>query len=137
MTRSSRWGSITPSQAGWYSCLVSVHSICSACCFARCWNESELHNLMISQKFILTSGLLLATLATAKFTERRNAAALAAPLATISGQLAGWSATADEKLPDRVEGTLAASNYLTRGYRRGKDQLGLFIAFYEQQRAGE
>jgi EpsI family protein len=92
---------------------------------------------MISQKFVLTSGLLVATMATAKFAERRNAASLATPLATISRQLAGWSATADEKLPDRVEGSLAASSYLTRGYRRGKDQLSLFIAFYEQQRAGE
>jgi EpsI family protein len=92
---------------------------------------------MISQKFILTSGLLVATLATAKFTERQNSAPLAAPLATISNQLAGWSATADEKLPDRVAGTLAASSYLTRGYRRGKDELSVFIAFYEQQHAGE
>jgi EpsI family protein len=92
---------------------------------------------MISQKFIITSGLLMTTLATAKFTERRNAATLAAPLATISSRLAGWSALADEKLPDRVEGTLAASSYLTRGYRRGKDELNLFVAFYEQQRAGE
>jgi EpsI family protein len=92
---------------------------------------------MFSHKFILTAGLLAATLATAKFTERRNPAALAAPLATIPSQLAGWSATNDEKLPDRVEGTLAASSYLTRRYRRGKDELDLFIAFYEQQRAGE
>jgi EpsI family protein len=92
---------------------------------------------MISQKFVLTSSLLIATLAAAKFTERQNAAPLAAPLATISSQLAGWSALSDEKLPDRVEGTLAASSYLTRTYRHGKDDLGLFIAFYEQQRAGE
>jgi EpsI family protein len=92
---------------------------------------------MISQKFILTSGLLVATLATAKFTERRNAAPLAAPLATISSQMDGWSATADEKLPGGVEGALAASSYLTRAYRRGKDELSVFIAFYEQQRAGE
>src|ERR1017187_5258774 len=137
MTRSLRWVSITPSRAGWYSCSASVPSICSARCFACCWNESELHNPMISQKFILTSVLLVATMATAKFTERRNPAALVVPLGTISSQLAGWSATADEKLPDRVEGTLAASSYLTRGYRRGKDELNLFIAFYEQQRAGE
>src|ERR1019366_1433807 len=87
--------------------------------------------------FILTCGLLVATLAMAKFTERRNPSALAAPLATISIQLAGWSATADEKLLDRVAVTLAASSTLTRGYRRGKDELNLFIAFYEQQRAGE
>ena len=92
---------------------------------------------MISQKFILTSGLLVATIATAKFTERRNAAPLAMPLATISSQLAGWTAAADEKLPDRVEGTLAASSSLTLAYQRVKDQLGLFIAYYEQQRAGE
>jgi EpsI family protein len=92
---------------------------------------------MISKKFILTAGLLAATLAAARFTERRNPAPLAAPLSTISSQLVGWSTSADEKLPDRVEGTLAASSYLTRGYRRGKDELDLFIAFYEQQRAGE
>src|ERR1039458_4713631 len=122
MTRGLLWVSITPSRAGWYSCLVLRHSICSACCFACCWNESEFHNFMISKKFILTAGLLAATLAAARFTERRNPAALAAPLSTISSQLAGWSASADEKLPDRVEGTLAASSYLTRGYRRGKDR---------------
>ena len=99
--------------------------------------KASLHNLMISQKFLITSGLLVATLATAKFTERRNPATLAAPLATISRELAGWSATADEQLPEGTAATLAASSYLTRGYRRGQDQLTLFIAFYEQQRAGE
>jgi EpsI family protein len=92
---------------------------------------------MISQKFILTSGLLAATFAAAKFTERRYPTALAAPLTSIAGQLAGWSATANEKLSDRVESTLAASSYLSREYHRGKDELNLFIAFYEQQRAGE
>jgi EpsI family protein len=92
---------------------------------------------MISQKFVLTAALLAVTFAAAKFTERRYPAALVAPLTSISNQLAGWSAIGDEKLTDQVEGVLAASSYLTRGYRRGKDQLNLFIAFYEQQRAGE
>jgi EpsI family protein len=92
---------------------------------------------MIYQKFILTSGLLAVTFAAAKFTERRYPAALAAPLASISSRLEGWSAVGDEKLPDQVEGKLAASSYLGREYRRGKDELNLFIAFYEQQRAGE
>jgi EpsI family protein len=92
---------------------------------------------MISQKFVLTAGVLLATLATAKFTERRNPASLAAPLTTIPAQLAGWSAIGDQTLPDQVQGKLAATSYLSRGYRRGSEQLGIFIAFYEQQRAGE
>src|SRR5258708_6822014 len=92
---------------------------------------------MISQKFILTAGLLATALATAKFTERRYPTALAAPLTSIPSQLIGWSATGDEKLADQVEGKLAASSYLARGYRRGQDNLSLFIAFYEQQRAGE
>lgn len=92
---------------------------------------------MISQKFIFTAGILLATLATAKFTERRNPASLTAPLSSIPTSLNGWTATGDETLPDQVEGKLAATSYLSRGYRKGETQLGLFIAYYEQQRAGE
>ena len=85
----------------------------------------------------LTILLLSATLAASVWSEHRTPAALAGPLDSIGRDIAGWTATRDQQLTEAFVTSLAPTAYLSRDYRKGGSQLGLFVAFYAQQRAGE
>jgi len=85
----------------------------------------------------LTILLLSATLAASVWSEHRTPAALAGPLESIGRDIAGWTATRDQQLTEAFVTSLAPTAYLSRDYRKGGSQLGLFVAFYAQQRAGE
>jgi|SRR5579862_408973 len=91
----------------------------------------------IAWQFPVTVLLLGATLAASGMSERRRPDYLARPLEDIDSQFAGWHAVADEALGARVLKVLLPTSYLSRTYRKDDRNLGLFIAFYAQQRAGE
>ena len=90
-----------------------------------------------SLRFVATVLLLAATLVAASLADRRVPDFLAQPLDKIDTQLAGWQAVADEPLGARVLKVLLPTSYLSRTYRKGGLPMGLFVAFYAQQRGGE
>jgi EpsI family protein len=91
----------------------------------------------VSIHLVLTMLVLAATLAASMWTDRRAASALAAPLDSISTEIAGWTSTGDVTLRETIAASLAATSYLSRTYRKGQSQLDMFTAFYAQQRAGD
>jgi EpsI family protein len=91
----------------------------------------------ISWLFLITVLLLSGTLVASRLSERRRSEYLAQPLENIDRQFAGWRAVSDQTLGARVLKALLPTSYLARTYQKGDRQLGLWIAFYAQQRAGE
>jgi EpsI family protein len=91
----------------------------------------------VSFRYICTVLLLGATLGAYALTERRPPEFLAMPLDTIDKQIAGWSMTGDEPLTQGVLGRLQLTSYVSRIYQKGGTKLGMFVAYYAQQRAGE
>lgn len=82
--------------------------------------------------------LLASTVLASKLAERGEADTLVLPLSALPREIAGWQAeSADERLSEQTLQVLIPTDYLSRSYRKGADRLGLFIAFYAQQRAGE
>ncbi|HEU0139520.1 MAG: EpsI family protein [Bryobacteraceae bacterium] len=81
--------------------------------------------------------LLAATLAASRLSERRVPEYLAQPLDSIGTELAGWRAAQELSVDDKVLGQLRPTSLLSRLYRKDQDELGLFIAYYAEQRAGE
>ena len=91
----------------------------------------------IAWQFPLTALLLCLTLVASSVSGRRRSEYLAQPLENIGTQMAGWHATAEQTLGARVLKSLLPTSYLSRTYQKDDRTLGLFIAFYAQQRAGE
>jgi len=91
----------------------------------------------ISGHFAATAALLTGALLASGLTARRISQPLALPLDQIDSTILGWSAFQDQTLPPYTLKALDATSYLSRSYRKGDLQLDLFVAFYEQQRAGE
>ena len=81
--------------------------------------------------------MLGATLAASMMSENRRAEELAVPLTSIKSELAGWTAVGEETLDARALSQLRPTTYLYRTYRKDTRDIGLFIAWYSQQRAGE
>jgi EpsI family protein len=91
----------------------------------------------VSFRYICTLLLLGATLGAYALSERRPPDALAMPLDTIDKQIAGWTMTGEEPLTQGVLGRLQLTSYASRIYQKGGTKLGMFVAYYAQQRAGE
>jgi EpsI family protein len=81
--------------------------------------------------------ILSLTLAASALSERPRPSTLAQPLATVPQSLAGWQAVKDEPIPPSTLTRLVATDYISRDYAKGEEQLGLFIAYYGEQRSGE
>jgi EpsI family protein len=77
------------------------------------------------------------TLAASALSERPHPETLARPLATIPEALAGWRAVGDEAIPPNTLTRLVLTDYVSRIYAKGSNKLGLFIAYYAEQRSGE
>jgi EpsI family protein len=88
-------------------------------------------------RFGLTCLLLGSTLALSRFATSRESQPLREPLTSIDRQIGPWMATDDPPLAPNIVASLAATSYLSRTYRRGTQNLSLFVAFYANQRAGE
>jgi len=91
----------------------------------------------ISFRYVCTILLLGATLGAYTISARRPPDFLALPLDTIDRQIDGWSMTGEEPLTQGVLGRLQLTSYISRIYQKNGTRLGLFVAFYAQQRAGE
>jgi len=91
----------------------------------------------VSWRYVAIVLMLLLTLAGYGLSERREPEYLARPLETIDKQITGWTMTGDEPLGERVLERLQLTSYISRIYEKQGTKLGLFIAFYAQQRAGE
>jgi len=87
--------------------------------------------------FATTAVLLLGTVFLSGLTARRIPEPLAIPLDRIDSQIDGWQAMGDRNLPAPTLRALNATSYLSRTYQKGSTMLDVFIAYYEQQRAGE
>ena len=87
--------------------------------------------------FATTAGLLLGTTLLSGLTARRIPEPLAVPLDQIDSKIEGWTAVGDQTLSAPTLHALHPSAYLVRTYQKDRSQLGLFVAFYAQQRAGE
>ena len=92
---------------------------------------------LLSFRYVATVLLLVMTLAAYALTERRKVDSLAQPLETVSGRISGWEVAGQAPLGDNVLKTLQLTSYLSRTYAKEGTQLGLLVAFYAQQRAGE
>jgi EpsI family protein len=88
-------------------------------------------------RYVLTVGMLGATLAIWTHTGGHPPAVLHVPLDRIPTRIDGWSALPDESLDARILSRLRPTNYLARTYTRGRERMMLFIAYYGRQRAGE
>jgi EpsI family protein len=86
---------------------------------------------------VITILLLGATIGAAHYMDRRRPDSLAAPLETISPNLQGWTAENDPPLPEATLASLKPTSYLARQYSKAGAHIGLFIAYYDQQRSGE
>jgi EpsI family protein len=87
--------------------------------------------------FLATIGVLSATLAASALSERRKFSELALPLENLPRSLAGWDYAEDAPLPPRALKRLEATDHCSRLYVKSRVQLGLFVAYYAQQRSGE
>src|SRR5579871_1168851 len=92
---------------------------------------------IFSLRFVTIVLLLSGTLLAAVFSERRHGDFLAVPLEKIDRNITGWHAFQDDPLDPRVLRGLSPTSYVSRRYQKGSSELGLFIAYYAQQRAGE
>lgn len=81
--------------------------------------------------------LLCGTLAASLLADRRRPDSLAYPLDTIPSQIARWTQVDTQQFSARVLSKLLPTSYISRSYQKGTQQLGLFIGYYSEQRAGE
>ena len=90
-----------------------------------------------SWRFGITLVLLSGALAVSASSGLRRSQPLAHPFSTIADRIGNWMGRDDPQLADRIVASLAATSYLSRTYTDGPRKLGLFAAFYANQRAGE
>lgn len=90
-----------------------------------------------SGRFLAMLAVLAGTLAVSTLAEPRRVETLARPLSAIPDRIGVWTGTAAEALPAAVLGKLRATSYVSRTYRGAAGELGLFIAYYARQHAGE
>jgi EpsI family protein len=90
-----------------------------------------------TRNFWIAVLLLVLTIAASKLTERRIVESLAAPLESIPQAIDGWSLLKTETLDTRTLQVLMPTSYLSRIYGKDGRQLGVFVAYYAVQRAGE
>ena len=88
-------------------------------------------------RFAAAAAIFCATLGASAFTERRRPDELAQPLKSIPLSMAGWKFAGEAPLPPSTLKLLVPSDYVSRVYSQAGKPLGLFIAYYAEQRAGE
>jgi len=86
---------------------------------------------------LIAGALLAATLSVARWSDSRPPDVLARPLETLPADLGGWQMVSSSKIEESVLAKLIPTAYIVRNYRKGTDQVELFIAYYASMRAGE
>ncbi|HXB75648.1 MAG TPA: EpsI family protein [Candidatus Acidoferrales bacterium] len=92
--------------------------------------------MMPGWKFLSTVGILAATASLSALSEGRLSSSLRHPLEAIPANLAGYRVTERSELDSAVVKVLQATTYLARNYEGNQGPVGLFIAYYDRQRAG-
>jgi EpsI family protein len=89
-------------------------------------------------RFMAVIVMMTLTLAATSLLQRRTPDRLAVPLETLPRNLEGWEASRDDRtVEDDTLRVLGATSYLDRVYQKDASALQVFIAYYDQQRAGE
>jgi EpsI family protein len=88
-------------------------------------------------RFLLIVSCLSATLLASKWADLRRPTPLVSPLEDVEKQGIDWTMIGQQELPGNLFDKLRPTSYLSRIYRNQNHDLGLFIAYYAQQRAGE
>jgi len=86
---------------------------------------------------LATISVLSVTLVVSALSEQRKLNTLALPLESLPRAFAGWDYTEDAPLPPRALKRLESTDHCSRLYAKGGVQIGLFVAYYAQQRSGE
>ena len=81
--------------------------------------------------------MLTGTLLLVEWSDRRQAENLTSPLESISNQVDGWIMDANQTLSPAELRVPMPTSYLSREYRKDREHLELFVAYYAFQRAGE
>lgn len=91
----------------------------------------------MNRSFLILATLLLVTFLASGLSERRPSDHLVEPLDTLPRTISGWRGMDNEPLTDGTLNQLRPTSYLSRTYRKNGRNIGLFIAYYAQQRSGE
>ena len=99
--------------------------------------KKQMHALSRRSAAIVLA-MLAATVAITVLNDRRPPANLARPLTSLPGEINGWrSIAADGAVDPDAMAVLKPTSYLSRIYEKKGEHLGLFIAYYGAQHAGE
>jgi len=90
-----------------------------------------------SLNLLVVIALLMGTLILFKWSDQRPPESLAQPLEAIPRDLGGWVVDGNLPLTQAVLQVLLPTSYLSRDYGKNNQHLGLFVAYYAEQRAGE
>ncbi|HUQ92345.1 MAG TPA: EpsI family protein [Bryobacteraceae bacterium] len=91
----------------------------------------------MSWRFWAAVALLAGTLAGSKAGASRQPDALEHSLDALPLVMDGWTGTDLPRLTEKVEARLAATQYLSRVYRKNGREMTLLVSYYSEQKAGE
>ena len=83
------------------------------------------------------AAILAVTLGLVNISGRHHAATPLVRLESVPVRLAGWKLADEQPLAPTVLKGLRPTDYISRIYRRDHYDLGLFVAYYAEQRSGE
>ena len=83
----------------------------------------------VSGRFAGVVLLLAAAWTASRLSEYREPGHLAKPLDTIESEIDGWMASPSQALNEEDSALLKPTSYLLNSYRKGKKEIGLFVAF--------
>ena len=81
--------------------------------------------------------ILAVTLGVSQLSERRRPDSMESPLKSLSSDISGWQYEQDAPMPLTAFRRLVPTDYISRIYSKKDERLGLFIAYYAEQRTGE
>ena len=86
---------------------------------------------------VVVISILSLTVAASEISARHHPESLAQALSTIPLSVEGWTLNQQAPLSGRVLERLVLTDYVSRVYSKEAKQLGLFVAYYAEQRSGE
>lgn len=90
----------------------------------------------MSARLLVVSVLILLTAGLVHFYPFQVDVPLVKPLADLPLRFAGWDGRGGT-FSEAIEKNLGVSEYVSRDYARGADRVGVYIGYYQSQRAGE
>lgn len=81
--------------------------------------------------------LLTGTIVASKLGGDRRPEQLVQPISSIPDRIGEWQRAYETRFSEHVESRLAATEYLSRVYRKGNMEVALLVSYYAEQKAGE